>query len=52
MFKDKILLGDCIEKMKTLPVSSVDMIFADPPYNLQLRGELSRPDESPRQRRP
>ena len=46
MFKDKILLGDCIEKMKTLPVSSVDMIFADPPYNLQLRGELSRPDES------
>ncbi len=50
MFKnkitDKIIQGDCIKKMKTLPASSIDMVFADPPYNLQLRGALTRPDES------
>jgi len=42
----KILDGDCIEAMRSLPVASVDMIFADPPYNLQLGGDLSRPDGS------
>ncbi len=41
-----ILDGDCIEVMRSLPESSVDLIFADPPYNLQLRGELHRPDNS------
>ena len=41
-----ILAGDCIEVMNTLPEASVDLIFADPPYNLQLRGELRRPDNS------
>jgi len=41
-----VLCGDCIEVMETLPEASVDLIFADPPYNLQLRGELHRPDNS------
>ncbi|MDZ3831093.1 MAG: site-specific DNA-methyltransferase [Sphingopyxis sp.] len=43
---DTILQGDCIEMMRSLPVASVDMIFADPPYNLQLGGDLHRPDGS------
>ncbi len=43
---DQILLGDCIPMMQMLPTASVDCIFADPPYNLQLRGELRRPDDS------
>lgn len=43
---DQILLGDCIELMRLLPAGSVDCVFADPPYNLQLRGELRRPDDS------
>ncbi|WP_343116252.1 site-specific DNA-methyltransferase [Ostreiculturibacter nitratireducens] len=41
-----ILAGDCIETMRSLPEASVDLIFADPPYNLQLRGDLHRPDNS------
>jgi modification methylase len=41
-----ILGGDCIEVMNSLPENSVDLIFADPPYNLQLRGDLHRPDNS------
>ncbi len=44
--RNKILVGDCIENMKRLPKGSVDMIFADPPYNLQLQGELHRPNNS------
>jgi len=43
---DTILIGDCIEQLKTLPDTSVDLVFADPPYNLQLGGELLRPDNS------
>jgi modification methylase len=43
---DRILQGDCIARMRELPAKSVDMIFADPPYNLQLGGELFRPDGS------
>ncbi|MBL0767383.1 site-specific DNA-methyltransferase [Sphingopyxis sp. DHUNG17] len=43
---DSILKGDCIEMMRSLPAASVDMIFADPPYNLQLGGDLHRPDGS------
>ena len=43
---DRILKGDCIEIMRGLPDKSVDMIFADPPYNLQLGGDLHRPDGS------
>ena len=41
-----ILDGDCIEVMNSLPAGSVDLIFADPPYNLQLKGDLHRPDNS------
>lgn len=43
---DQILVGDCIEQMNALPEKSVDLIFADPPYNLQLGGGLTRPDQS------
>jgi modification methylase len=43
---DTILAGDCIETMRGLPEGSVDLIFADPPYNLQLKGDLHRPDNS------
>ena len=43
---DQILLGDSIELMRMLPSGSIDCVFADPPYNLQLRGELRRPDDS------
>ena len=41
-----ILEGDCIEAMNSLPAGSIDLIFADPPYNLQLKGDLHRPDNS------
>ena len=41
-----ILAGDCIEMMNSLPAESIDLIFADPPYNLQLKGDLHRPDNS------
>lgn len=41
---DTIIQGDCIEVMNTFPTNSVDLIFADPPYNLQLRQELWRPN--------
>ena len=41
-----IIDGDCIDVMNSLPEGSVDLIFADPPYNLQLRGDLHRPDNS------
>ncbi len=43
---DRILLGDCIALMNSLPEASVDLVFADPPYNLQLGGDLVRPDNS------
>lgn len=43
---DTLHVGDCVEIMNTLPANSVDLIFADPPYNLQLGGDLSRPDNS------
>src|SRR5579883_2841956 len=42
----RILVGDCVAHMEKLPEGSVDMIFADPPYNLQLKGELHRPNNS------
>ena len=43
---NQILDGDCIQVMNSLPAGSVDLIFADPPYNLQLKGDLHRPDNS------
>ena len=43
---DTILIGDCIEQMNALPENSIDLVFADPPYNLQLESGLTRPDQS------
>ena len=43
---DTILIGDCIAELEKLPAASVDLVFADPPYNLQLQGDLRRPDQS------
>jgi len=43
---DDILKGDCVAALERLPEKSVDVIFADPPYNLQLEGALHRPDQS------
>ena len=43
---DTILVGDCIKHMNALPAGSVDLVFADPPYNLQLENGLTRPDQS------
>jgi len=43
---DTVIVDDCIAAMNALPEKSVDLIFADPPYNLQLGGELRRPNES------
>jgi modification methylase len=43
---NRIFKGDCVAALDALPEKSVDLIFADPPYNLQLNGDLSRPDQS------
>ena len=43
---DTILVGDCIDHMNSLPAGSIDLVFADPPYNLQLEQGLTRPDQS------
>lgn len=43
---NQIHQGDCIELLKKIPNNSVDLIFADPPYNLQLNGELYRPNNT------
>jgi modification methylase len=40
------LQGDCVDLMRGLPRESVDLVFADPPYNLQLANKLTRPDQS------
>ena len=43
---DRVIEGDCVAAMNALPAGGADLIFADPPYNLQLEGELRRPDNS------
>ncbi|MCD7110957.1 site-specific DNA-methyltransferase [Rhizobium sp. DKSPLA3] len=43
---DTIIKGDCVSALEKLPDNSVDVVFADPPYNLQLGGALHRPDQS------
>jgi modification methylase len=43
---DRLMVGDCVQLMARLPAASVDLVFADPPYNLQLSGELLRPNHS------
>ncbi|MCL1931461.1 MAG: site-specific DNA-methyltransferase, partial [Treponema sp.] len=41
-----IIQGDCIEELKKIPDNSIDLIFADPPYNMQLENELYRPNNT------
>jgi modification methylase len=43
---DTIIKGDCVAALERLPEKSIDVVFADPPYNLQLDGDLHRPDQS------
>lgn len=43
---DRIKIGDCVAELNKLPAGSVDLVFADPPYNLQLQRDLKRPDDS------
>lgn len=43
---DQVLPGDCVQVLASLPEKSIDLVFADPPYNLQLQNELRRPDQS------
>ena len=45
-FQDRIIEGDCIEAMRALSDGSVDLVFADPPYFMQLGANLTRPDQS------
>ena len=45
-FKNKIINGDSLKELKKIPRETFDLIFADPPYNLQLKSELTRPDRS------
>src|SRR5688500_17747187 len=44
--RERVIVGDCVAEMRRLPEASVDLVFADPPYNLQLEGELLRPNQS------
>ena len=43
---NSVLIGDCLKELKRIPSASVDLVFADPPYNLQLAHKLHRPDQS------
>ena len=43
---NKVLIGDCLEELAKLPAASVDLVFADPPYNLQLERDLLRPNNT------
>ena len=45
-FQDRVLVGDCLEVLAQLPSASVDLVFADPPYNLQLERDLRRPNDT------
>ena len=44
--KNSILHGDSLELLKQIPDKSIDLVFADPPYNLQLKDTLYRPDQT------
>jgi modification methylase len=41
---NRIINGDCVDVMNSMPEACVDLIFADPPYNLQLQADLHRPN--------
>jgi modification methylase len=45
-FRDRVVVGDCLKELRKLPDGSVDLVFADPPYNLQLDGDLLRPNNT------
>ncbi len=45
-YLNRVVVGDCIDKMNELPPESIDLVFADPPYNLQLNGDLERPNQT------
>ena len=45
-YLNRVVVGDCIERMNELPPESIDLVFADPPYNLQLNGDLERPNQT------
>ena len=45
-FTNKIINGDSLEELKKIPSETFDLVFADPPYNLQLKNSLTRPDRS------
>ena len=44
--KNKLINGNSLEELKKIPEESFDLVFADPPYNLQLKNQLTRPDRS------
>ncbi len=46
LWLNSIIRGDCVAALEMLPANCIDVVFADPPYNLQLNGELARPDQS------
>ena len=46
LVKDVVHAGDCVQRLGEIPEASVDLVFADPPYNLQLEGALYRPNQS------
>ena len=43
---DKVVIGDCLKELKKIPDRSFDLVFADPPYNMQIGEKLTRPDSS------
>ena len=45
-FKNKLVNGDSLKELRKIPNETFDLIFADPPYNLQLKNTLTRPDSS------
>ena len=45
-FSNKIVNGDCLKELKKIPDKSFDLVFADPPYNMQIGDKLTRPDDS------
>lgn len=46
LLRDRVLVGDCLEELRRLPDASIDLVFADPPYNLQLERDLLRPNNT------
>ena len=45
-FSNKIINGDCLKELKKIPDKTFDLVFADPPYNMQIGEKLTRPDSS------